>query len=186
MKTDWSKVKEMAEALKSFCTLLLYIGITFFFLFAVWPKIKDFEVNKFSIAGIELSPKQKEAIKNIDNVKNIVTGSGKDTGKISFTLQSAAKLIDTTINQNDQSWVYIGQIINDKLTNSHFEITKIPKKGDIITARDAVYKRKELPLELITGEWKLGDIRGAVTDKESVKVIKVVTIQDGNYWACVQ
>jgi len=39
---------------------------------------------------------------------------------------------------------------------------------------------------LKNGVWKLGDIRGAVGDNESVKVNAVNKIADGNYWALVQ
>jgi hypothetical protein len=149
-------------------------------------KLKDFEIKKISFGGVEMSPKEKIALKTLEGVSNIVGMQGKDTSAIPAQLQMAAKLIDTTINLNNQSWVYVGQIVNGKLTNSHFRITELPQPGDMITARDAVYKRKDLPIELKNGKWKLGDIRGVVTDNESVKVNATKEIQDNNFWALVQ
>lgn len=183
---SWSSTKEATEAIKNIATLIFYIIIVFFFAFAVWPRIKDFEIKRVSVAGVELGPKEKEAIKAIESVPNNVPLQGKDTTKISDKLLAAAKLIDTTININNQNWVYIGQINNGQLTNTHFKIKDIPQVGDIITARDAVYKRKDLPVELKNGNWKLGDIRGAVSGNESVKVNAIKEIADKNFWALVQ
>lgn len=183
---SWTNTKEMTEAIKNIATLFFYLIVVIFFTFAVWPRIKDFEIKKVSVAGVELGPKEKAAIKTIESVSNTVPFQAKDTGKISDKLIAAAKIIDTTINLNNQNWVYIGQIINGSLTNTHFKIKSIPQPGEVITALDAVYKRKDLPVELKNGSWKLGDISGVVDDNESVKVNAIKEIQDQNYWALVQ
>jgi hypothetical protein len=183
---SWSTTKEMTEALKNIATLIFYVAVTAFFAFSVWPRIKDYEPQKWTVGGIEFGPKEKAALKAVDAVSNTVSKQAKDTTKIPFKLVEAAKIIDTTINQNNKNWVYLGQKINNKLTNTHFKIKDIPQPGDAITALDAVYKRKDLPIELANGNWKLGDIRGVVADNESVEVIKIQVIQDQNYWALVQ
>jgi hypothetical protein len=181
----WSDVKEITEAIKNIATLVFYTIIVVFFIIAIWPRIKDFEVKKVSVAGVELGPKERAAIKEIEKIPTNVS-KAKDTLQIPLKLIAAAKLIDTTINLSNQHWVYIGQIINGQLTNTHFKITQLPQPGDIITARDAVYKRKDFPIELKNGSWKLGDIRGVVAGDESVKVNVLKEIPVRNYWALVQ
>ena len=183
---NWADTKEMTEALKNFATLILYIIVIFFFAFAIWPRIKDFEIKKVSLAGVELGPKEKQAIQTIDSLSTNLNHHATDTAKIPFKFVAAAKLIDTTFNFHDRSWVYLGQKVNGKLTNSHFQIKDLPESGDTITAMDAVYKRKDLPLELKNGNWKLGDIRGVVTDNEAARVISVKEIADKNYWGLIE
>jgi len=183
---EWSKIKEMTEAIKNICLLILYLVIVVFFFVFIWPNRSDFEVKKIAAGPIEIGPKEKQALKTLEAVSNNVPLEAKDTAKITPRLYAAAKLVDSTLNINNQNWVYIGQIVNGKLTNTHFKIKEIPQIGDMIAARDAVYKRKDLPIELANGNWKLGDIKGVVGDDESVKVNAVKEIQGKNFWALVQ
>jgi hypothetical protein len=184
----WSEIKEMTEAIKNICVLVVYLVIAYIILFIILPKINinDLSFKGMSMGGIEIGLKEKEAIKTIDSVQNTVPNQGRDTTKILLPQLNAAKLLDTTINVNNQNWVYVGQIINGKLKNSHFRIQNIPEKGDIISAIDAVYKRKDLPVELKNGDWKLGAIRGVVKDNEYVKVSDIKEISGKNYWALVK
>lgn len=184
---NWSTAKEMTEALKNIATLLFYAFLAIG-LILIWPHIvnKDQQYEVKKLWPLEIGPKEKAAIKTIDAVPLNVPKQGNDTSKIPTKYVSAAKLIDTTLNQNNQNWVYLGQIVNGQLTNSHFQLKKLPRAGDVIKANDAVYKRKSLPEELKNGYWKLGEIRGVVADSESVMVTDVKEIADKNYWALVQ
>src|SRR5437588_9579535 len=97
---SWSGTKEITEALKNIATLLFYVIIILFFAFAVWPRIKNFEIKKVSVAGMEWGPKEKEAIKTIEAIPTNVPLQGKDTAKILEKIIAAANLLDTTINLN--------------------------------------------------------------------------------------
>lgn len=183
---NWSDTKDMTDAIKNIATLIFYLLVILFFTFSVWPRIEGFEIKKVSVAGVELGPKEKAAFKTIEAIPTNISQQGKETGKIPLKVIEAAKLIDVTLSLNNENWVYIGQLINGKLTNCHFKINEIPQQGETIIANDAVYKRKDFPVELKTGDWKLGSIRGVVNNGDSVRIIQIKEIQDKNYWALVK
>ena len=186
MNFKWSTVKEATEAIKNICTLLLYLALTAFFVFFIWPKRNDYEPgDNQDFLGWKWNRKKNSSIITVNKVP-VNVNEAKDTFRISSETYEAAKFIDTALYIDDQSWIYLGQIVDRKLTNSHWKITSIPHNGDHIVALDAVYKRKNFPIELEPGKWQLGDIRGVVGDNESVNIIDVKEIADQNFWALVR
>lgn len=181
---EWSKLKESTEAFKNIFVILLYIVFTIFFFDSIFPKIKTWEPKKISFYGVEYGPKEKESQKMLD-ASNVNVKKPKDSS-VKQNLIDAAKLVDTTINLGSRNWVYLGQMVNGILTFDHFGLKNLPIIGEQITAQDAVYKRKDLPIQLKNSDWKLGDIKGVVKGGESVKVLAVQKIEDENYWAFVE
>jgi len=180
----WSNIKEITEVLKNVFTLLFYITLVFFFVFFIIPKANDFQLEKLDIAGTQWTRTLQHAGNKLNEVPR-TSSEGQDTQKVNSQKIFYAQIVETQ-ELEDSNWVYLGQIIDGKLCNSHFNITKLPNRGDKITAKDAVYKRNNIPFELEDESWKLGKIVGVVTDNETVTVNNIVKIKDDNYWALVK
>jgi hypothetical protein len=122
-------------------------------------------------------------------VAKLPLNAGKEAKDFVVNIQpvqiAQAKLLDTTINSNLETWVYIGQKVNGILA-THFNITTVPHKDDTVQAKDAVYKRKSVPIESKNGDWTLGEVKGVVRDGESVTILEVREIKDQNFWAKVK
>jgi len=108
MKPNWAVIKEATEGIKNICTLICYVVVTLLFVLVVWPKIGEFDINKINLGLVEMTHKEKQALKTIDTVSNNSL-LGKDTGVISLPLFDAAKFLDTTLNVGSQNWVYLGR-----------------------------------------------------------------------------
>lgn len=155
-------------------------------------KIDSASEVKATIQGntIEIHKELKNSVNTISivNAKNATTNLPTEvinTTNENMNVINAAKVLDTSINTNAENWVYLGKISNGKLLNTHFKINEIPKIGDWIEAKDAVYKRISKPVQLKDNEWRLGDIRGVVLDNEQVIIKDIINVEGNNRWALI-
>jgi hypothetical protein len=179
MASAIEKINKVVEFIKNIATTIAFFYIAYFVvnspgfdIFKIGRNAASKIVEEYLDAKKTLDTANKQALKPIDKT-------------VPSNLVSVAEFVDS-VDKDNMTWVYIGQMLNGKLINNHFNVSVLSKEGDIITAKDAVYKRKDYPIELKTDDWRLGEIKGVVKTGAPVKIVTIKQIADSNYWALVK
>lgn len=133
-------------------------------------------VEKFGIAGamVELS--------NKINTPERLYGNEDSTPSKAISY-AAGYLISQPDTQTyiEETWFYVGEYQDGAWLTSYFDVTNIPKSGDILIAKGEINRRSDKP-RLIDGQWKMGEIEGTIKKGDKIQVREIDKVKSrGGY-----